>query len=514
MSSQLLSTPATHPFSIASLADRAWNAATQSVFKVCLLRSVLSRIAHGQIRIDTETRSYVFPEEILPTNKFPHVRAHIHVLRPSFWLRLALMSDLGFSEAYMFGDIDCEDLIAVFEIFLRNRSELSSLDSGLSSIFATISQRLASSRFLNSISNTRGNISAHYDISNDMFMGFLSKDMTYSCAIFPDLDSDLTATSSSISSSSSSSPQSRVSSPSPAPHSRTSSHSSHTQKLNTENDVLFNAQMRKLEHLIKKCDIRPGHKVLEIGSGWGAMAILITSTIPGTTVETLTLSSQQQSLVRERVKNAGLVDEDGVERVRCHLMDYRDMPEEWEGTFDRVISVEMVEAVGKEFLETYWAKIDWALKKDTGVGVVQGITIPESRYETYIREVDFIRKWIFPGGNLPTLTHLISSLTSGTGGRLVVDSVCNIGPHYSRTLREWRRRFEGEFENTIIPALKREYPDLMGGVNGEEEIEVFRRKWIYYYCYCEIGFTNRILGDHIITFAREGYQDFGCNVYA
>jgi len=238
------------------------------------------------------------------------------------------------------------------------------------------------------------------------------------------------------------------------------------------------------------------------------MAMRICQTIPGTTVDTLTLSVQQQSLARQRIASAGLQD-----RIKVHLMDYRNMPSDWEGVFDRVVSIEMIEAVGAEFLARYWQIVDWAMKKKGGAGVVQVITIPEARFDRYLREIDFIRKWIFPGGFLPTLTLLLKTMQEGSGGRLIVDSVSNIGPHYARTLREWRRRFLDRFDSVVVPALKIEHPSVMTGPRGKQEIEVFKRKWIYYYCYCEVGFTTRTLGDHIISFTREGYQEYGCDVY-
>lgn len=143
-------------------------------------------------------------------------------------------------------------------------------------------------------------------------------------------------------------------------------------------DELYEAQMRKLDHIIKKAKIQPGHRVLEIGSGWGSMAIRITNSIPGTTVDTLTLSVEQQQLAQKRIAAAGLSD-----RVTVHLMDYRNMPPHWEGVFDRLISVEMLEAVGEKFMETYWKIVDWALKPRIGAGVVQVITIPESSAVTF-----------------------------------------------------------------------------------------------------------------------------------
>ncbi|KAI0667642.1 cyclopropane-fatty-acyl-phospholipid synthase [Trametes maxima] len=490
--------------------------------------SLLASISNGSLTIHTPAQTYRFGQdreshEASHEDALKAPRAELTVRNPIFWLRLCAMGDLGFSEAYMYGEIDCDDLVKVFLVFLANRAQLSAIDnSPFSRLLACLPDVGVSAYIVNTVANARKNISAHYDISNSMFMGFLSKDMTYSCAIFPELNTDLHAPSTSSSPRAHTPALTGASTPSTlaAPedaHKALNFDSLHipleqpgTDAGAVHADALEAAQFRKLRHIVRKADVRPGHRILEIGSGWGALAILVTSTIPGTTVDTLTLSTQQAALVRARADAAGLAD-----RVRVHLLDYRDMPAEWEGAFDRVISVEMVEAVGREYMETYWAKIDWALNKETGVGVVQGITIPEARFEQYMREVDFIRKWIFPGGFLPTLTFLIETLTRGSHGRLVVDAVSNIGPHYARTLREWRKRFEARFEDTIVPALRAEYPAVMGSddAKAREEIEVFRRKWIYYYCYCEVGFTTRRLGDHIITFSREGNVEYGCQVY-
>lgn len=150
----------------------------------------------------------------------------------------------------------------------------------------------------------------------------------------------------------------------------------------TDTDVLEDAQIRKLHHIIRKANILPFNRVLEIGSGWGALAILIAQTVPNTTVDTITLSVAQQSLARQRIHAAGLED-----RITVHLMDYRDMPSEWEGQFDRLVSIEMIEAVGREFLETYWQKVNWALKNKDAIGVVQVITIPEASQYSKIRSL-------------------------------------------------------------------------------------------------------------------------------
>ena len=197
------------------------------------------------------------------------------------------------------------------------------------------------SRFVNSVSNAINNISAHYDISNDMFASFLSKDMTYSCAIFESKD-----------------------------------------------ESLETAQYRKLDRIIRQARITSEDRVLEIGSGWGSFAIRA-ATKTGCRVTTLTLSIEQKVLAEERIKAAGLQD-----RISVVLCDYRQhVPEK---PYDKIVSIEMIEAVGREFLETYFAKVNDFLKEEGGIAVFQVITMPETRYERYCKEVDFIRKWVEP----------------------------------------------------------------------------------------------------------------------
>ncbi|KAK0503973.1 S-adenosyl-L-methionine-dependent methyltransferase [Armillaria luteobubalina] len=494
MSKQLLNTSSKHPFSVWGLADKTWNFISESAIRTAwtpltglaqiAAMSLMQRVNKGSFRVLTYTGVHTFPHT---GPKSPGERtAELRVVNDVFWIRLCAMGDLGFAEAYMYGDVECDDLVSLFHIFLDNRDNLSNLDSKASYLF-TLPQKITSYRFLNTISNSRSNISAHYDISNEMFAGFLSQDMTYSCAIFENLDGDLKGGADHRLFSGAEGLQ-RLSS---SDEEQVSTAIIDDHPLTAESDPLYQAQMRKLTHIIKKAKIMPGHRVLEIGSGWCSMAILIAQTIPDTTVDTLTLSVEQQTLAQQRICEAGLQH-----RISVHLMDYRNMPAEWEAAFDRFISIEMIEAVGKEFLVTYWEQVDWALKKKGAVGVIQVITIPEARFERYMREVDFIRKWstpvshdfvrvlirvlypVFPGGFLPTLVLLFETLQQGTKGGLTVDSVSNIGPHYARTLREWRRRFLSVFESKIVPALQRQYPDIMTGPKGRSQIEVFKRKWI------------------------------------
>ncbi|KAI0061439.1 cyclopropane-fatty-acyl-phospholipid synthase [Artomyces pyxidatus] len=520
MSAPLLNNTAHKPpLSLASIADDALHYATQTVVSTgyapvaklaqAAVVSVLKNITEGQLRIVTPAQTFEFPPSVDVDDT--DLKVELRVVSDAFWVRLCTMGDLGFAEAYMYGDVECDDLISTFMIFIRNKEKISGLDSKLSWLFS-LPQRLTSYRFLNSLSNSRSNISAHYDLSDGMFKAFLSEDMTYSSAIFSDLDGDLKHrpefgfTASQIrklTDASFASP-----SPSVSPSASTPAISASTSATTPPPaDTLHAAQLRKVAHIATKARIRPGHRVLEIGTGWGALAMHVATTYPDTQIDSLTLSVNQRAYVTQLVAAAGLQH-----RVRVHLMDYREMPDAWTGAFDRVVSVEMVENVGKENLGAYWAAIDRALKPCGAAGVVQSITIPEARFEQYARQIDFIQKWVFPGGLLPTLTLLVTSMNSSSTGTLVVESVSNIGPHYARTLREWLRAFEANFAD-VEKALRKEHPGVFDGPDGQKEIEVFRRKWIYYFRYCEVGFTTRLLGDHIVTFTREGNEDMGCDIY-
>ncbi|KAF8329871.1 S-adenosyl-L-methionine-dependent methyltransferase [Amanita rubescens] len=455
MSTQLLDTPAKHAFSISALIDNVWTNVADAVFRrtsgsvaklaEATILNAMRRIRVGELKVCTPEQIYVFPMSEEQDNCRPDLRAEFRVLNDTFWLRLCTAGDLGFAEAYMFGDVACDDLVSLFEIFLENEEALSGL--GLSSSFLfNLPRKITNLRFLGTVNNSHANISAHYDISNDMFAGFLSKDMTYSCAIF-----DSQGGSKSV--------------------------DAVGGEDNLARDELHEGQVRKLKHAIDKAKILPGHRILDIGCGWGSLAMMIAESIPSTKIDAITLSVHQQSLAQERIAAAGLSD-----RITVHLMDYRKMPSDWENAFDRVVSIEMMEHVGEDFLEEFWRMVHWAMKLKDAIGVVQVITMPEA---------------IFPGGFIPSLSRLVKTLETGSQGHMTVDSVTNISVHYVRTLREWRKRFLKCFEDVIVPALQRDYPDVMGekcGDSGKESIDVFKRKWIYYFCYCEIGFMSKTLG--------------------
>lgn len=406
---------------------------------------------------------------------------------------------------------------------------LSNLSVGIVSKLSSYVQSLLNRRYANTKTGSLRNIGAHYDISNTMYEAFLSRDMTYSCAVFPTLDADISGPlleavteeaaketpvlnghSHHTGSQRGAAPSLRYETAAqaalptpPTSNGYTSPDEGlggrHTPLL-LSSDELEDGQLRKLRMHIDRAALKRHHRVLEIGTGWGSFAMEAVRS-SGCTVDSLTLSVEQKALAEQRIAAAGLSDS-----IKVHLMDYRDMPAQWTDSFDRVVSIEMLEAVGIEFLHTYFACVHRVLKRQGGVCVIQCITIPEERFDTYVSTVDFIKKWIFPGGVLPSVTSIMENVKRGSEGAMVLDTVHSIGPHYSRTLREWRRRFEIHFDSVIAKALVEDHEEIrrLSPAEQAKQVQVFKRKWLYYFIYCEVGFTERVIGDHIITFTRAG----------
>ena len=257
-----------------------------------------------------------------------------------------------------------------------------------------------------------------------MFAAFLSPDMTYSCPIWlPESDR------------------------------------------NSDSESLESAQIRKLEYFIEQAHIKNSDHVLEIGTGWGSLALAAVKAT-GCRVTSLTLSSEQKALAEERIAAAGLSG-----HIEVLLCDYRALPVPAK-PYDKIISIEMLEAVGREFLDTYFECMDRLLKPDGGVAVFQCITIPDTRYATYAAGNDFISKYIFPGGHLPTVSQLVGCIDRGSKGKMIVENIRNIGGHYAKTLRIWRENFLQNFESSIRTALLSEHQNM-----SEQDVEVFKRKW-------------------------------------
>ena len=337
------------------------------------------------------------------------------------------------------------------QLFIVNRNQLGNGTSYTATLSTGVAGLL---RRTNTLKHSRLNVAAHYDISNAMFAAFLSPDMTYSCPIWLPVSSPSSAT-----------------------------------------ESLQDAQLRKLDRFVDHARLKASDRVLEIGTGWGSFAIRAVQRT-GCTITSVTLSTEQKELAEERIRAAGLSH-----KIKVLLCDYRDVPTPAVGRYDKIVSIEMLEAVGKEYLQTYFTCMDRLLKKDGGIAVFQCITMPETRYDAYAASDDFIRRYIFPGGHLPTVSQLVASIGSGSTGTLVVDSVENIGPHYAKALRLWRSSFLDHFDDTIRPEL------LQCRGLDEAGVDVFRRKWEYYFCYSEAGFRTKTLGDVIITVGREGAQE-------
>ncbi|KAF9782351.1 Mycolic acid cyclopropane synthetase-domain-containing protein [Thelephora terrestris] len=372
-----------------------------------------------------------------------------------FYVRVLASADIGLSESYMMSDIDVVDLKGMMNLWLDNYDEMTGLDSTLSSLSAMVSG-LYNAFLGQSPSRARLNVMDAYDQSNDLFKGFLSDEMMYSCALWSDEEGGFRGDF--------------------LPTARPSD--------------LETAQLRKIRHVLTMARVKPGMKVLEFGSGWGAMAIEAARSF-GAEVDTLTLSIEQKTLAEDRVREAGLQG-----RIRVHLMDYRDMPADWAGRFDAFVSVEMLEHVGTQHYETYFKLVDWALKDKNATAVVTSTTFPEARYRTYQPE-DFMRRYMWPNSALPCVTALVTATTKASQNRFSVQSVENHGAHYPRTLREWSRRLEA---NVTADTMAKRYP----GLRDPAAFETFRRKWGYLFAYAGAGFAKGYISCHMLTFYKNG----------
>jgi len=336
-----------------------------------------------------------------------------------FFRRLGRHGLIGFGEAFMAGDWDADDPAAVLTPFAARMDKL--VPAWMQRLRHFYVRHQPSSE-RNTKTGARANIQRHYDLSNELFALFLDDTMTYSCARFdPDTDA------------------------------------------NDGNEALADAQCRKIDTLLDATGVGLGSRVLEIGTGWGTLAVRAAQR--GATVTTLTLSEEQAAVARERATRAGVAN-----RVDVQLRDYRDA----EGEYDAIVSVEMIEAVGAEYWSTYFVTLDRVLAPGGRVGV-QAILLAHERMLATLDQYTWISKYIFPGGALPSLRAIEETVHEHTA--LSVDTVECFGADYARTLRAWRERFD---------AHAREVDDL--GFDG-----TFRRMWDFYLAYCEAGFATGYL---------------------
>ncbi|MFY2762510.1 class I SAM-dependent methyltransferase [Arenimonas sp. MALMAid1274] len=352
---------------------------------------------------------------------------HLDVLDPGFYRAIASNGSVGAGESYMDGQWRCDDLVGLMRLLVRNRDRLDAMETGLARL-GGMAMRAWHAFRRNTRSGSQRNIAAHYDLGNDLFKLFLDDNLMYSSAIFADPGESLEA-----------------------------------------------AQRRKLERICRKLDLKPSDHLVEIGTGWGGMALYAARNF-GCRVTTTTISKEQHALATARVAEAGLSD-----RVTVLLEDYRDL----QGRYDKLVSIEMIEAIGHQYLETYLAKCA-SLLTDEGLALVQAITIEDRRYEQALGSVDFIKRHIFPGSFIPCVSAITSAAAKASDLRLV--NLEDIGPSYAITLHHWRLRFLARLDQ--VRALG--YDDR------------FIRMWEFYLAYCEGGFIERSIGDVHLLFARPG----------
>lgn len=362
--------------------------------------------------------SRVFGDPALPSEAEGHATLKIH--RPAFFRKCFLHGDIGFAESYIDGDWETPDVAAVIGWFLLNHREAPTLSGSQAQRSLALNllrfvDRLGHRLRANNRASARRNIAEHYDLSNDFFALWLDETMMYSAAKWERADATL------------------------------------TEAQNAKNDALC-------RHL----RLKPTDRVLEIGTGWGGWS-LHAATHYGCRVTTVTLSRQQQEFAQKRIAAAGLS-----ERVEVKLQDYRDIT----GRFDKIVSIEMLEAVGHEYLPRYAEACDRLLEPN-GLLALQFITVPDHRYEALRSGVDFIQKHIFPGSLLLSANRL-NGILSKKGG-FVLRAFDDFGPDYARTLRLWRESFHARLEQVRSLGFD----------------ERFIRKWHYYLCYCEAAFARR-----------------------
>ncbi|KAK8006204.1 hypothetical protein PG991_012501 [Apiospora marii] len=442
------------------------------------------------------------------------------------WLRLLLFGSLGLAEAYMAGEVDSPDLTAFLTIMLLAENRAATAWTKQTAYDAFFRWSVVSMgpalllRKAHDVATARLNAVRHYSLSNAVFAAFLDETMTYSCPLWRDPKGGPSFAMTT-----------EAEGESLEKKETTIVNGGHydaekEKKEDDKDDTLEEAQKRKLRFIVRAARIKPTDHVLEIGGGWGSFALLAARET-GCRVTTITPSEEQATLIRERVAASSL----SPGQVQVLVCDYREVMPALSATvtttstaagktktkkFDKIVSIEMLEHVGHECFETYFRCVDrYLTDAPGGIAVFQSITMSDAHYEAYLRGGDdFIRRHVFPGGELPSVAALVEGVRRGSAGRLVVEDVTSVGAHYARALRCWREKFLGRFEGVIVPELRRlgRRKEGSNGGKGEimskAEIEVFRRKWVYYFASCEAAFRTKSIGDVVITVGRDGCVEF------
>lgn len=401
---------------------RTGNGIGASFLRMAVMRQ-LGQLRNGALEVVDGNERQLFGDAMAS------LRAELHIHNDAIWGMVASNGSIGAGEAYIHGYWTSPDLTAVVRVFVSNLEVLDAMEGGL----ATLSRPFIKALHWvnrNTRSGSRKNIAAHYDLGNDMFEQFLDPTMMYSAAQFL-----------------------------------------------TPQDTLEQAQLNKLERICQKLELKPEDHLLEIGTGWGSMAIYAAIHY-GCKVTTTTLSQEQYDYAAERINRHRLQS-----KITLLLEDYRDL----QGRYDKLVSIEMIEAVGHKFLPEYFAQCA-RLLKDDGLMLLQAITIRDQRYEQAKNNVDFIQRYIFPGGALPSVSKMLDVICKHTDMNL--HHMEDFGLHYAKTLRMW-------------------HDNLHQARHNLEQLgydEYFYRMWEFYLCYCEGGFIERTIGTAQLLMAKPAAQ--------
>lgn len=385
----------------------------------------LAGMQRGKLIIDEGGQISSFGDH----SEYPAVVAHITIKRPATYTAVALNGVIGAGESYMQGDWVSPDLVAVIRFFVMNMESLHALDSQRSWLNRAV-LKLVDKINRNTLSRAKKNISAHYDLGNDFFSLFLDQTMMYSSAVFPKAEM-----------------------------------------------TLAEASTAKLDSICQQLKLKPEDHLVEIGTGWGGMAIHAAKNY-GCRVTTTTISREQYEFARQRVKAEQLDD-----RITVLMKDYREL----EGQYDKLVSIEMIEAVGHQYFSEYFRQCSDLLKPE-GLMCIQAITIADQRYEKAKQSVDFIQRYIFPGGCLPSVSAIGHHVAKDTD--MMITSLKDIGQDYAFTLAHWRDRFTEKLDQ----------------VRGQGFDERFIKMWEFYLCYCEGGFRERVISTAQIVMAKPNYR--------
>lgn len=384
----------------------------------------LAQLKHGRVVLDDAEGRFEFGDA---EASHPELLIHLQVRDPAFYRAVATHGSVGAGESYMDGQWQCDDLVGLIQLLVRNRDLLDGMESGLARV-GGIALRLWHALRRNTRDGSSRNIAAHYDLGNDFFGLFLSSDLMYSSAIWTE-----------------------------------------------PTDTLEEASTRKLERICRKLDLKPTDRVIEIGTGWGGFALYAAQHF-GCHVTTTTISREQHALASARVAAAGMRG-----HVELLLEDYRDL----HGQYDKLVSIEMVEAIGAPYLDVYFGQLGALLKPD-GLALVQAITIEDHRYSQALESVDFIKRHVFPGSFIPSINALLASKARASDLALV--QLEDFGSSYALTLEAWRERFMAK----------------LAQVRAQGFDERFIRMWEFYLAYCEGGFRERSIGVAHLLLAKPG----------